>query len=177
MTTRFTKGKARTEAPRLKDLATPHSVRDPSEGRANGGRFASGNRAAIGQGWKATIRKALGAMAGSPQVEEIVRQATSLYVATLRALPADDADIRQLVAARCRNAALGTFYANEAARVGLATPEGLKLAEAARAHDKTAQGLSTTAYDRAVRVAAVRPNTPADTPWLVPSDEGKGATT
>lgn len=52
---------------------------------------------------------------------------------------------------------LATYYANQAAGVGLGSPEGLKLAEASRAHDTTAQRLSTTSYDRAVREAQSRP--------------------
>lgn len=157
MTTRFVKGKARTETPRLKDLSVHASERDPTEGRAEGGRFAPGNRVSVGQGWKATIRKSLGALATSPEADDVIRQATSLYIAVLRGLPSDGAGVRQLVAAQCRHAALATFYANEAARAGLASALGLKLAEASRSHDTTAQRLSVSAYDRAVHEAEARP--------------------
>jgi hypothetical protein len=154
VTTRFVKGKARTETPRLKDLAVVAPVRDPSEGRGPGGRFSAGNRHGLGQGWKATVRKALGTFAETPEAEEVVRQATALYVATLRSLPSDGPAVRQLVAAQARHVALATFYANHGANVGLATKEGMAFAEASRQHDTTAQRLSVTAFDRATREAA-----------------------
>jgi hypothetical protein len=157
MTTRFVKGKARTETPRLKDLSTPEAARDPSEGRDGGGRFARGNRTGFGQGIKALIRKGL----GDPTNEatgRLVREATRLYLAVLRSLPSDGPGVRQLVASQSRHAMLATYYANEAAREGLASDRGLKLAEASRAHDTTAQRLAVTAYDRAVREAAAKGN-------------------
>ena len=153
MTTRFVKGKARTETPRLKDLSIAATARDPSEGRGEAGRFAPGNRTAVGQGHKSLIRRGLGDPA-DPLTGPIVRDATKLYLSLLRTLPSDGPGVRQLVASQARHAMLATHYANEAARAGLATDQGLRLAEAARAHDTTAQRLSVTAYDRAVRESA-----------------------
>ncbi|HOU89569.1 MAG TPA: hypothetical protein PLU22_00925 [Polyangiaceae bacterium] len=158
MTARFTKGKARTETPRLKDLPLAlvrESAPDPAEGRDEGGRFAPGNRHSVEQGIKALIRRGLGDPS-DPTTGELTREALKLYNALRRGLPSDGPGVRQLVAAQARHATLAGFYANEAARVGLATPEGLKLAEASRAHDTTAQRLATTAYDRAVREGAAR---------------------
>jgi hypothetical protein len=164
VTLRNVKGKLRQETPQLKDLpvSLAQPAPDPSEGRDEGGRFGPGNRHGLGQGWKATIRKSLGAMAGDLSADGVVRQATTLYIATLRSLPSDGPSVRALVAGQCRHVAIATHYANEAARVGLATETGLKLAEAARAHDKTAQGLSVAAYDRSTREAAARPRAPSD---------------
>lgn len=156
MTTRFTKGKVRTETPRIKDLSAVATARDPSEGRTAGGRFGAGNRASVGQGIKALIRKGLGDPE-DPATEALVREATRLYIALLRSLPSDGPGVRQLVAAQARHAMLATHYANEAAKVGLSSDVGLKLAEASRAHDTTAQRLSVTAYDRAVREAVTKP--------------------
>jgi hypothetical protein len=155
VSTRFVKGKARTETPRMKDLPQCVTDRDPADGRTAGGRFGKGNRASIGQGFKALVRKGLGDP-DDPAVGELVRQATRMYMAILRSLPSDGPGVRPLVASQARHAVMATFFANEAARFGLATPEGLKLAEAARAHDTTAQRLSVTAYDRAVREAAAK---------------------
>ncbi|MBK8998078.1 MAG: hypothetical protein IPM35_20330 [Myxococcales bacterium] len=156
MTTRFVKGKARTETPRIKDLTVKATARDPSEGRDAQGRFAAGNPHAIGHGYKALIRKGLG-NPDDPQVAELVRNATKLYTAILASLPSDGAAVRQLVASQARHVVLATHFANLAAKAGLATDAGLKLAEAARSHDTTAQRLSVTAYDRAVREAQARP--------------------
>jgi hypothetical protein len=142
MATRFVKGKARTETPRMKDLPAPPALPEASSGRASGGRFAPGNRIGIGRDWKASIRKMLGTAVGDTDACAVVCQARLLYVAMLRSLPSDGPAVRQLLAAQARHASLATFYANEAARVGLATPDGLRLAEAARSHDTTAQRLA-----------------------------------
>ena len=151
MSTRFVKGQARTETPRVKDLHLVETERDPSEGRGESGRFAVGNRHASGQGLKALIRRGV----GDPHTQ-IGREALRLYAGLLRALPSDGPGVRQLVASQARHATLAAFYSAEAAKVGLATDEGLKLAEAARSHDTTAQRLGVTAYDRAVREAAAK---------------------
>lgn len=150
MSTRFVKGKARFETPRLKDLHHAATVRDPSAGRDVRGQFAAGNGAATEQSSKAIIRQSLGADADDPMVKE----AHTLYRAILRGLPSDGASVRQLTASRCRHAVLATRYANEAAAAGLTTPEGLKFAENARAHDLAAQRLAVTAFDLATREAA-----------------------
>lgn len=182
MTERFVKGKRRTETPRLKDLPAvlvqqaADSDGNRSENHDAAGRFARGNRAALGQGIKALIRKGLGDPA-DPATGALVREATRLYLALLRSLPSDGPGVRQLAAAQARHAMLATHYANEAAKAGLATKLGLELAEASRAHDTTAQRLSVTAYDRAVREAAARPK-PNPLAWLTESaDEPADGTT
>jgi hypothetical protein len=156
MAERFTKNKVRTETPGYEGPSSGETARDPSEGRSSGGRFAAGNRAAVGQGIKALIRKGLGDPSNAATAE-MVREATRLYLAILRSLPSDGPGVRVLVAGQARHTVLATHYANEAARIGLATPQGLKLAEAARAHDTTAQRLAVTAYDRAARERSAQP--------------------
>jgi hypothetical protein len=149
---RFVKGKLRTETPRLKDLSTQETAREPSEGRTGSGAFAPGNRIAIGQGTKALIRKGL----GDPE-SALVKDATRLYLAILRTLPSDGPGVRVLVASQARHTVLAAFYADAAAKEGLESAKGLKLAEASRSHDTTAQRLSVTAYDRAAREQAAKP--------------------
>ena len=162
MATRTTHDLTRTESPRLKDLPKSlDTARDPAEGRDQAGRFAPGDRSSVGHGFKALIRRGLG-NPDDPAVAELVKAATQVYLHTLRSLPSDGAGVRPLVAAFARHVTLATHYANEAARVGLSTAEGLKLAEASRQHDTTAQRLSVTAFDRAVREAASRPAKPID---------------
>ena len=162
MTTRFVKGKGRTETPRIKDLPVSlvrqatETGRKPSDGRRSDGRFDTGNRLAVGAGEKALIKRGLGDP-DDPATAELARDALKLYGATLRSLPSDGPVTRQLSAAYSRNATLACHLANLAAKAGLGTPEGLKLAEAARSHDTTAQKLAVTAYDRAVREAG-KPN-------------------
>ena len=60
MATRFVKGLARTETPRLKDLSVVATARDPSEGRDARGQFTSDNRAATERSAKQLIRESLG---------------------------------------------------------------------------------------------------------------------
>lgn len=156
----------------MKDLHVVASARDPSDGRTQGGRFGKGNRASVGNGFKSLIRKSLGDP-DDPAAAELVRQATRLYLALLRDLPSDGPAVRQLAASQARHVALATHFANEAARVGLATDRGLRLAEASRAHDTTAQRLAVTAYDRATREAAAAKNAPLDaTEWEKLIEEG-----
>lgn len=125
MSTRFVKGKARTESPRLKDLHLAPTARDPSAGRDARGQFVAGNGAANGRAAKALVRESLGD--GADPV--LVREATTLYRALIRDLPSDGPSVRQLTASRCRHAVLATRFANEAVKVGLTTPGGIKLAE------------------------------------------------
>lgn len=162
MTTVFVKGKARTETPRIKNLpACLESVRDPSVGRTAHGHFGPRNPHAIGQGFKAMVRRSLGDPK-DPAVGELVKEALRFYLASLRSLPSDDPQVRPLVAAQARHAVLATHLTNLAVRAGLDTDKGLRLAEAARAHDMTAQRLSVTAFDRAVRIAAACPRSGPD---------------
>jgi hypothetical protein len=85
--------------------------------------------------------------------ENLARDALTMYRALLRVAPSDGPAVRQLIAAQCRHAVMATAFANEAAKLGLATPEGIKLAEQSRSHDLAAQRLSVTAFDLAVRTA------------------------
>lgn len=167
MATRFVKGKPRTETPRIKDLPFVKTVRDPSVGRGVGGLFTAGNPHAVGNGWKALIRRSLGSDSDNPVVVDLACNIMKLYRALIRSMPADTPGVRQLLASQARHAFLAAHYATEAAKAGLGTPLGLKLAEASRAHDKTAQGLSVAAYDRAVHEAQARPAAPVDIVALV----------
>jgi len=169
MALRVVKGKLRPESPRLKDLALARggTAVDRSDGRAPDGRFAPGNRAANGRSAKALIRRSLGEGADP----EMVRQALTMYYALLRDMPSDGPSVRQLVAARCRHAVMATRFADEAAKVGLATPAGLKLAEQSRAHDLAAQRLAVTSYDLAVRGAERRAETPTSWPGFTTDPE------
>jgi hypothetical protein len=165
MTTRFTKGHTRTESPRGKDLsltlvhAAYGSAGAPSDGRAEQGRFGPGNRHAIGNGFKAQIRRSLG-NPDDPAVGELVRQAAKMNAALLRDLPDDGPQVRPLVAAQARHAILATHYSNLAASAGLVTPAGIALSDKAGFHDGLSARLSTTAFDRAVKMAATRPRDP-----------------
>jgi hypothetical protein len=153
VTTRFVKGKARTESPRLKDNSVQITERDPSVGRVEAGRFGAGNTIATGRGWKAQIRKMLGTDASN----EDVKQVLALYLALLRSLPADGPSVRQLAAAQARHAWFATQFTNLARDAGVGSPDGRRYADASRSHDLAAQRLAVTVFDLASREAAARP--------------------
>jgi hypothetical protein len=161
MSGRFVKGKARTETPRAKDIpacliqTAYETGEERSVGRGEGGRVGPGNRLAVGSGFKAQIRRSLG-NPDDPATGPLVKEALKMYASILRDLPDTGPQVRPLVAAQARHTVLATHYANLAVKAGLDTAAGMALADAARAHDTTAQRLSTTAFDRAVRMAAVR---------------------
>jgi hypothetical protein len=155
MALRNVKGKLREESPRLKD--TPHgTARDRTVDHGADGRFVTANGAANGRAAKTLFRETLGSEGADP---EMVRDAHTMYRAILRESPSDGPSVRQIIAARCRHAVMATRFANEAGKVGLATPEGIKLAEQSRAHDLASQRLAVTAFDLATREASRPRNT------------------
>jgi len=166
---RFEHGKVRIASPRLKDAGNAGTVRDPSVGRAPHGYFAHGNRIAEGRGWKAQIRRSLGAEVGDEGVDRLVRDAMALFAAELRALPADGPAVRSELAAMARRSVVAAFLQDEAVRKGLATPEGLELADAAMRHDAAASRHRNNAHVRAVAESKVKPVN-ATNPFLVPDD-------
>jgi hypothetical protein len=149
MPLRNVKGKLRTESPRLKDLSLRRTARDPSDGRDEHGHFAAGNRVATDRALKQLCREGLEGLDA-----ELARDAMTMYRALLRTSPSDGPAVRQITAAQCRHAVMATSFANAAAKAGLATPDGIKLAEQARSHDLAAQRLAVTAYDLACREAS-----------------------
>lgn len=160
------KGKLRPTLPRSSDLAPVETVRDPSEGRSAGGRFAPGNRIAQGQRWKAAIRKLLGSDATDGEAESLGREAWRMYLAILRDLPHDGASVRVLAALQAREAVLAARWANRALELGLDTPEGKAADELGSRHGQRAERLTVTCLDVATKLQAARP--PEPNPWLLP---------
>jgi hypothetical protein len=154
MAQRSREGKIGTETPRLKDLPVGGTVPERTVNHGSDGRFVVANGAANGRAMKTLARASLGADGDD---DELVRAARTMYRALLREMPEPGASVRQLVASRCRHAVMATKFANSAARVGLATVEGIRLAEQSRAHDLAAQRLAVTALDLALREARSRP--------------------
>lgn len=159
-------GKARCLRPRSSDLKPVESVRDPSEGRDSHGRAAPGNRLSIGQGWKATIRRATGLDAGNPVVEQLARDTTSIYFALLRQLPDDGPQVRPLVAERARSIVLSGYYANRAAEVGLDTDAGRAALELSMKLGQRAERTAISALDIATKLASAKPKTNPALEWL-----------
>lgn len=65
MTIEQSHGKARPTLPRLSDV-NPGTVPERAGERDDGGRFAVGNAAARGRGWKRAVRGLLGAAVEDP---------------------------------------------------------------------------------------------------------------
>lgn len=154
MAIRNTHDKTRFESPRVKDIPnlTVGTESERTVGRGSDGRFAAGNRAANGRAQK-TITLASMGDPKDPRTAQLASQARTLYFAYLRALPSDGPTVRSTIAAQARNTVLAAEYARLAAVAGLATKEGIKLSEQARAHDVTANRLAVTALDIATREA------------------------
>ena len=154
MTIEQSNGKARPTLPRASDLKSIDAASNPRQGRTNGGHFAAGNRIGVGARWKASVKKLLGRSADSEAAELVGRDAWRMYLATLRALPCDDAPVRSLVALHARHVAVASFFTNLAAEAGMETERGLKLLEVASHHGQRAERTAVTAIDIATKLAA-----------------------
>lgn len=155
-------GKARPTLPRSSDLSEVQTVREPTEGRGDGGRFAAGNRIAIGAKWKASVKKLLGRTGDDSATEVVGRDSWKIYLATLRAMPSDAAPVRSLVALHARHVAVAGYFTNRAAEVGLDTKEGLAFLEIASHHGQRAERTAVTALDVATKLAASQARAHAD---------------
>lgn len=155
MTIEASHGKARPTLPRASDLVPVETVRDPSDGRSAGGRFAEGNRTAVGAKWKNACKKLLGSFAaGNPEAAAAVaRDSWRLFSATMRELPSDGAQVRQLAALGARHAALSAFFTARAATAGLDTDEGVRFGAIASQHGQRAERLAVTTLDIATKMA------------------------
>jgi hypothetical protein len=121
------KGKVRPALPRASDLGQGEAAGKPTEGRADGGRFAAGNAIGLGARWKASVKKALGPHAVAGAVEVIRGDAERIYLAVLRSVGSDAAPVRALAALHARHMALHAFYTRLAEEKGLDTDEGQKV--------------------------------------------------
>lgn len=157
MVTERSHGKPRTTLPRLADVPAPAPAPTAAERtatRAVDGRFAPGNKAATGRGWKTATRKVLARDVGDADAVRVSADAWALYLGTLRSLPADSPLIRQAVASYARHASLSAFYATKSSAAGLLSETGMMLGEVASKHGVRAERLSITAVDLAAREAA-----------------------
>lgn len=145
-------GKARPTLPRRRDLEAADADRDPCRGRDEHGRFASGNEAGTGRGWKAIVAKHLGRELQG-EAGPLAREALQLFRAELAQMPHDGPQVRQLVAARARSAVLAARYAMRAAELGLDTDVGQKAIELSMRLDARAERLAVTALDIASKLA------------------------
>ena len=156
MTIEKSHGKARPSLVRSSDLQqTGETERKPSVERTPDGRFAPGNRAASGSGFRRTTKKLLGPSNGGMEERIVRRDAWRVFVATMATMPSDAAPVRTLVGLHSRHVALAALYASLASDAGLGTDEGRKLQESADRQSQRAERVLVTALDVA-RVCAQR---------------------
>lgn len=170
MTIEHSHGKARTTLPRSSDLSED-TARDPSDGRAEAGRFAPGNRIAQGQRWKASVRKMLGKGASSEQAASIAREAWRMYLALLRGMPSDGPSVRLLVALQARHAVIAAHFTDRATELGLDTEAGASALEVASKHGQRVERLAVTSLDVASKLkGAGSPKSAGDWSWIQPEE-------
>lgn len=153
MTIERSHGKARPTLPRSSDLAEVAADGDRPVNRDGAGRFAPGNVVGRGKGWKRACAKMLGRHDTDPVAQAVSDDAWKLFSAAIREMPSDGATVRSLVAIKARHEALMAFWCTEAARVGLATPEGIAAQDQATKHGMRAERLAVSAIDIATRLA------------------------
>lgn len=157
MSIRFEHGKARPQAPRVKDLPSTLTVGQPNRGRDSNGRFAPGNGVATERGIKALLKRQLGKHADDEEVQSLYRETRIQFLAELGRMPSKAPQVQRDLCARARWSALSARYAAQAAAVGLDTPEGQKALDTAMKLDARAERLGVTALDIAERLHKAEP--------------------
>jgi hypothetical protein len=171
-------GKARPTMLRSSDL-TEATERDPSVDRVEAGRFAPGNRIAVGRGWKEGVRKLLPPDSADAEVQRIADDAALVYRSVLRSLSSDGPLVRLQVAKLARHEAVAGYFQAKAMAAGLSSDEGVALDDRAIKHGQRAERLAVTARDLADTAAKRRPDPDGLPIWREPVDapDAKGGTT
>ena len=155
-------GKARPTLPRSKDLANVPPAGERPRQRDASGRFAPGNRAGVGRGWRAALARVLGRDLKG-EVAPLARESWLTFQAMLKELPHTGAQVSALVAARARSTTLSARYAARAAELGLDTDEGMRALTLSMQLDARAERLAVTSLDIATKLAAAdRKRKPGD---------------
>jgi hypothetical protein len=155
MPIRNTHEKTRIESPRADEIPfiDPAHAKHPLDGRKPNGQIAPGNKLAKSRGAKRLLKQPLGGLDADPEMKH---DAEMMFTAIMRDMPGDDAEVRALVAAQCRNAVFATKYANLATVAGLTSADGMRWSEKSRSHDLAAQRMALAASELAVRAATLQ---------------------
>jgi hypothetical protein len=148
-------GKARPALTRASDLQPSESDGNRTDLRTPDGRFAAGNRASLGARFTATIRKSLGAKAGTGEALVVARDARRVFAHVLASLTSDAAPVRALLAVYSSHQALHAYFMLKAQAAGLDTETGLALLAVADRQSQRAERVLVTVHDLA-RVHATR---------------------
>jgi hypothetical protein len=158
--TRRSQGKARPSLPRPGELRAIETARDPSEGRAPGGRFAKGNAVSRDSGVKNITTRATSGDGLAPDEKLVARDTAKLLRAVLGELPTAGAIVRQLAYSFARESVIAALYDGMANRAELRTPDGKKLVELASFHRQRAERLSVTLLSESSAIHKARPVPP-----------------
>lgn len=158
MSTRFVKGKARTELPRSDELQAVGTVEDRQPNHGRNGQFTTGNDAAADRRAKQAIAKILGLRSSDTVVAVVGKDAARVMGVVLRDMPTDAPTVRNLVAMLARHSAIGAYANVRADELGLDTIDGRAWLELGLRHFARAERLTVTALDVATRMAVARKN-------------------
>lgn len=147
--------KARPTLPRASDLRPAESDAKPTDQRGPGGRFAPGNRASVGAGLTAMLKKLLGPKSNEPIAKAVRRDAWRVFAGTMKSMPSDAAPVRAMVSLYAGHLALASFYREKAAGLGLDTPAGMDMLVVADRQSQRAERVLVTAMDTA-RICATQ---------------------
>ncbi len=147
-------GKLRVATTTPRDVATVATVRERPDDRDELGRFTSGNGAATGRAAKTAVRRWLDETAGRCEVAgvpaddatAVARDALTMFRGAKRDLAATSVLVLGPLANWATWQAVHGYLMAEAARVGFASPEGLKLAEVAAKAAKVANQCEAAAF-------------------------------
>lgn len=176
----------RTRATRDRATALPNGPTAEDRHRTDrgaNGRFAAGNRAAVGRSAKNVIAgreraalalalaKSVGPVIGdSEDKAKLLGDVLRLYRDTLTELPAHSAVVLASAMNFARESAVASVLFNEATNAGLTSERGLQLLESAQRAEKRAEQASVHAFAIATRMAG-KSGKSADVPWFVEADE------
>jgi len=167
-------GKVRPPTPRRTDIAPsePRTAAERLQGRRADGTAASGNQIALGRGWKAAIRKAVGGAAAALGVEQVgdADMRRIVYRAVLADLPVSGPLVRVNAAGLAREFAIAAYLDHQAAKAGLLTEDGAKLAARASYHRTRCERLSVTTHALGQRPRGRQRRRQG--PWSAPTTEG-----
>lgn len=177
MTLSNSHGKVRNERPRDRELGTAASAEERRRQNHRGdGRFAPGNRAAVGRAAKAVIERPeaglLDALATGPdspcepsEAQALAMDVRALYRAGRRDVASESPMVLSAVATWARQTVISGHYLALAAANGIASPEGLAFIDAAQRAEKRGEDAARQAQALAVKLA--KPGKVIDaTPWM-----------
>lgn len=168
MSIEWDNGDYRTARTRPSDLQTVPTDRDRRrQNHDDGGKFARGNRAAVGRGAKTvierpeaglldTLAEAPDSLAEPSEAVALARDVRTLYRAARRDVACESPMVLTALATWAREAVIAQHLLSKAALEGISTPAGLALVEAAQKAEHRSEKAALQAQGLAVKLATKR---------------------